>query len=62
MDAYSSFFYSAFYVYKYATSYCASLALSEALLKDENTTRKQIFHLLKAGGSKAPLEIMKDAE
>lgn len=54
-------FYSAFYVYKYATSYCASLALSEALLKDENTTRKQIFHLLKAGGSKAPLEIMKDA-
>ncbi len=54
-------FYSAFYVYKYATSYCASLALSEALLKDETTTRKQIFNLLKAGGSKAPLEIMQDA-
>ncbi|MGY3804937.1 oligoendopeptidase F [Pigmentibacter ruber] len=54
-------FYSAFYVYKYATSYCASLALSEALLKDPDTTRKQIFNLLKAGGSKAPLEILLDA-
>ncbi|WGL60255.1 oligoendopeptidase F [Pigmentibacter sp. JX0631] len=54
-------FYSAFYVYKYATSYCASLALSEALQTDPETTRKQIFTLLKAGGSKPPLEILLDA-
>ena len=54
-------FYSAFYVYKYATSYCASLALSEAFFVDENKAREQVFKILKAGGSKSPLEILKDA-
>ncbi|WP_161597512.1 oligoendopeptidase F [Fluviispira multicolorata] len=54
-------FYSAFYVYKYATSYCASLALAENLRKDKNQTREDIFRFLKAGGSKPPLEILKDA-
>ena len=54
-------FYSAFYVYKYATSYCASLALSEAFSVDENRAREQVFKILKAGGSKSPLEILKDA-
>ncbi len=54
-------FYSAFYVYKYATSYCASLALSEAFFIDENKAREQVFKILKAGGSKSPLEILKDA-
>ncbi|WP_186645319.1 oligoendopeptidase F [Fluviispira vulneris] len=54
-------FYSAFYVYKYATSYCASLALSENLRTDKEKTREKIFSFLKAGGSKSPLDILKDA-
>jgi oligoendopeptidase F len=54
-------FYSAFYVYKYATSYCASLALAESFSVDESKAREQIFKLLKAGGSKSPLDILKDA-
>ncbi|APJ04135.1 oligoendopeptidase F [Silvanigrella aquatica] len=54
-------FYSAFYVYKYATSYCASLALAEAFSSNEKKAQEQVFKLLKAGGSKSPLDILKDA-
>lgn len=54
-------FYNAFYVYKYATSYCASLALAKYLKDDPNTGTKLIFSLLKAGGSKPSLQILKDA-
>ncbi len=54
-------FYSAFYVYKYATSYCASLALCEKLKNNPEEGQSKIFDLLKAGGSKSSLEILKDA-
>lgn len=56
-------FYSTFYVYKYATSFCASLALFEELKKAGNETaaRGKIMGLLKAGGSKSPLDILLDA-
>lgn len=56
-------FYSTFYVYKYATSYCASLALFEELKRDGNAdaARAKILGLLKAGGSKSPLNILLDA-
>ncbi|MBX9704583.1 MAG: oligoendopeptidase F [Silvanigrellaceae bacterium] len=54
-------FYSNFYVYKYATSYCASLALKQQLLADPTAGRESIFNLLKAGGSKPSLEILKEA-
>ncbi|MBM3381528.1 MAG: oligoendopeptidase F [Betaproteobacteria bacterium] len=56
-------FYSTFYVYKYATSYCASLALFEELKKagNETTARHRILGLLKAGGSKSPLDILLEA-
>jgi oligoendopeptidase F len=56
-------FYSTFYVYKYATSYCASLALFEELKKDGNSAqaRERVLGLLKAGGSKSPLNILLDA-
>lgn len=54
-------FYSAFYVYKYATSYCASLALAEAFSVNELEARENVFKLLKAGGSKSPLNILKDS-
>jgi oligoendopeptidase F len=56
-------FYSTFYVYKYATSFCASLALFEELKgKDtEVAARERILGLLKAGGSKSPLNILHDS-
>ena len=54
-------FYSAFYVYKYATSYCASLSLSQTLQKEPIQTPNKIFSFLKAGGSKPSLEILKEA-
>jgi oligoendopeptidase F len=56
-------FYSTFYVYKYATSYCASLSLFEELKKpgNEGKARQHILGLLKAGGSKSPLNILLDA-
>jgi oligoendopeptidase F len=54
-------FYSTFYVYKYATSYCASQSLLQNLNTNSTETQKKILGLLKAGGSKAPLEILKDA-
>jgi oligoendopeptidase F len=52
-------FYSAFYVYKYATSFCASLALSEMLKQEPEQTRERIFGFLKTGGSKPSLDILK---
>ena len=52
-------FYSPFYVYKYATSYCASLSLSQSLKKEPESTRERIFSFLKSGGSKPSLEILK---
>lgn len=56
-------FYSTFYVYKYATSYCASLALFEELKRSghQDTARTRILGLLKAGGSKSPLNILLEA-
>ena len=54
-------FYNTFYVYKYATSFCASLALAEQIKLNPEKTRAHIFGLLESGGSKAPLEIMKTA-
>ena len=56
-------FYSTFYVYKYATSYCASLSLFEDLKKNANnaTAQQRVLSLLKAGGSKSPLDIMLEA-
>ena len=54
-------FYSAFYVYKYATSYCASLALMENFLAQPDLAQKQVLRLLQAGGSQPPLDILKEA-
>ncbi|MES2614255.1 MAG: oligoendopeptidase F [Bdellovibrionota bacterium] len=54
-------FYSAFYVYKYATSYCASLSLAEKLKDNPTSGQERIFALLKAGGSMPSLEILNRA-
>jgi oligoendopeptidase F len=51
-------FYSTFYVYKYATSYCASLDIAARFEKKPVETRAIILEFLKTGGSKSALNTM----
>jgi oligoendopeptidase F len=54
-------FYSAFYVYKYATGIAAAVALSEKVLRGEVGSVDAYLEFLKSGGSKFPLETLKTA-
>lgn len=54
-------FYYNFYVFQYATGISAALALSERVLKGGNKEREEYLSFLKAGCSKYPIEILKDA-
>lgn len=54
-------FYSAFYVYKYATGLSAAIALAEQVVSGGETDRQRYLNFLKSGGSKHPLELLKDA-
>jgi oligoendopeptidase F len=51
-------FYSAFYVYKYATGLSAAVALSKQVLRDGDTARGRYLDFLKSGGSRYPLETL----
>lgn len=52
-------FYSAFYVYKYATGISAAMALSDKVLNGGEKERTDYLNFLKSGGSKYPLESLK---
>ena len=54
-------FYNAFYVYKYATSLSAAIALSERVASGEKGAVEDYLTFLGAGSHKEPLEILKDA-
>nr|MCR4841060.1 oligoendopeptidase F [Lachnospiraceae bacterium] len=54
-------FYRPFYVYKYATSYCAAVAISEAILKDGEPAAKKYLDFLSMGGSAYPIDELKTA-
>ncbi len=54
-------FYSAFYVYKYATGISAALALAERVCSGGKTERDDYFAFLKSGGSRYPIESLKVA-
>ncbi|MDD5940388.1 MAG: oligoendopeptidase F family protein [Lachnospiraceae bacterium] len=54
-------FYRPFYVYKYATSYCAAVALSEAILRDPAHAVKPYLEFLSMGGSAYPLDELRHA-
>ncbi|SFA96876.1 oligoendopeptidase F [Acetitomaculum ruminis DSM 5522] len=54
-------FYRPFYVYKYATSYSAAVALSEAVLKDGKEAVEKYLEFLSMGGSAYPLDELKHA-
>jgi oligoendopeptidase F len=54
-------FYSAFYVYKYATGLSAAVTLSQRVLNNESDAVENYLGFLKSGGSKFPLETLRDA-
>ena len=54
-------FYSAFYVYKYATGISAAIALAERVLAAVPGAVESYLGLLKSGGSKFPLETLRTA-
>lgn len=54
-------FYNAFYVYKYATGISAAVALSERVLTKQPGAVEAYLDFLKSGGSKFPLETLRDA-
>ena len=54
-------FYSAFYVYKYATGLSAAIALSRRVLNGGERERDDYLSFLKSGGSRFPIESLKVA-
>ena len=54
-------FYRSFYVYQYATGMSAAIALADRVLHGGAAERNQYLGFLKAGSSKMPLEILRDA-
>ena len=55
-------FYNAFYVYKYATGLTAAVSLAKSILGgDPGSVERYFDKFLRAGGSKSPYEILKDA-
>jgi oligoendopeptidase F len=59
--SYIPHFYRDFYVYQYATSFTASMALAEKVKAGDADARKRYLTFLSAGGSKYPIELLKDA-
>jgi len=49
-------FYSAFYVYKYATGMSAAVALAEKMMAAEAGAKERYLDFLKLGGSRFPLD------
>ena len=56
-----SHFYYDFYVYQYATSFCASVAIAKAILKDGAPVVEKYKQFLSGGCSKSPVELLKIA-
>ncbi|NLF79728.1 MAG: oligoendopeptidase F [Clostridia bacterium] len=58
-------FYRAYYVYKYATGFCAASALAQGILDADPAVaaanRERYLRFLAAGGSRDPLELLADA-
>jgi oligoendopeptidase F len=54
-------FYSAFYVYKYATGISAAIALANKVITEGTPARNAYINFLKLGGSKFPLDELLEA-
>jgi oligoendopeptidase F len=59
--SYIPHFYRDFYVFQYATSFTASSALAEKVKAGDAEARKRYLAFLSAGGSKYPVDLLKDA-
>lgn len=59
--SYIPHFYYNFYVYQYATSFTASTALSEKVLRGTDEDRRRYLDFLSAGSTKYPVELLVDA-
>jgi oligoendopeptidase F len=59
--AYIPHFYLNFYVYQYATSIAASALLARDVMDGKPGARERYLGLLKAGGSRYPYEMLKEA-
>jgi oligoendopeptidase F len=59
--SYIPHFYRDFYVFQYATSFTASSALAEKVKAGDPEARKRYLAFLAAGGSKYPVDLLKDA-
>jgi oligoendopeptidase F len=54
-------FYRNYYVFQYATSFTASSALAEKVRGGDPAATKRYLSFLAAGGSKYPIDLVKDA-
>jgi oligoendopeptidase F len=59
--AYIPHFYRPFYVYQYATSMAAASHFSEQLLAGRPGARENYLNVLRSGGSRYPVPLLKDA-
>jgi oligoendopeptidase F len=59
--SYIPHFYRDFYVFQYATSFTASSALAEKVKAGDATATKRYLEFLSAGGSRYPIDLLKDA-
>lgn len=59
--AYIPHFYYNFYVYQYATSMAAATLLAREVLEEVPGARERYLDLLRAGGSRYPYELLKEA-
>jgi len=59
--AYIPHFYYNFYVYQYATSFTASTALAERVLKEQQGSVSKYIEFLSSGGSDYPISLLKKA-
>ena len=54
-------FYYNYYVFQYATGYCAAIALSRRILKEGAPAVKDYLNFLSGGCSKSPIDLLKGA-
>jgi oligoendopeptidase F len=54
-------FYSSYYVYQYATGFAASSALARSVLTEGQPAVDRYLGMLRAGSSKYPIDVLRDA-
>ena len=54
-------FYTAYYVYQYATGFSAAVAIADALISEGRQAQERYISFLKGGSSDYPLELLKRA-